>query len=293
MRSRFGWSKLAETIENHQQNGGIDPHQKTAASMLGLTVEQFLALPKDEQKKARQAAKAINFGYPGGLGVDKFVQYAKTSYGVDFKKTDAKEAKKKWLDTYPELRLHLEDRTQEAMEWQAGKPLPQLTWLQRKRLNDYLRQGEAGRKQANFSDNEVEYFWELLETVAYSKNDDKAIEDCERRKVTNAIRSLVQYRACTLTGRVRNNVKYTDGCNTPFQGVAADGAKLAMWNLLRRGVKVLAFIHDAFDCAVDPRLEKQQCQQIEKIMCESMKSVLGQGIPVATEGELSTCWSKA
>ena len=48
----------------------------------------------------------------------------------------------------------------------------------------------------------------------------------------------------TLTGRVRGRVGFTQARNTPFQGLAADGAKLALWALIRAGYRVVAFIHD-------------------------------------------------
>lgn len=60
-KARFGWSKLADVIEEHTKKGGIDPHQRTAAMILGLTPEEFLMLPTEQQEKGRQTAKAVNF----------------------------------------------------------------------------------------------------------------------------------------------------------------------------------------------------------------------------------------
>src|SRR5205823_1402686 len=48
----------------------------------------------------------------------------------------------------------------------------------------------------------------------------------------------------TLTGRVRAGVSYTQARNTPPQGLAADGAKRAVWRLLRAGFRVVGFVHD-------------------------------------------------
>lgn len=290
-RAVFGWSKLGEVIEEHTKRGGADPHQMMAASMLGITVEEFFKLDKKVQKKSRQSGKAVGFGYPGGLGVATFRVYAKSQYGADFTVKEAKEAKKKWLELYPEMKLHLEDKTHQAMEWQSGKKQARLGWVQKKRMSDFLRGDDKTR--AKFSEEETAMIWDRLGGLAYAKNDEQVIEDVENRKVTNRVRELIYYRACTLTGRIRNNVKFSDHANSVFQGLAADGAKLALWRLLRRGFRLLAFIHDAFDVAVDPRQAQQQCKQIEKIMVESMEFVLGQGIPVACEGELAECWSKA
>jgi hypothetical protein len=38
--------------------------------------------------------------------------------------------------------------------------------------------------------------------------------------------------------------RFTQSCNTPFSGLAADGAKLALWNLTHVGFRVVAFVHD-------------------------------------------------
>jgi len=286
-RALFGWSKLAEAVIEHTNGGPIDPHQRTAAAILGVSVEEFLKLPKDQQKKTRQAAKAVNFGRPGGLGDVKFRVYAKASYGVDFTVKEAKEAKKKWLALYPEIELYLGDKTEKAMKWQSGRKI-ELNWLRKKRLSDFLRSGN----KKNFTDGELAEFWELLTYLAEYKEDEQALADIAKQRITHRVINLLCYRACTLTGRVRNNVKYTDGANTPFQGVAADGAKLALWNLMRKGYNVLVFVHDSFAVAIDPRKSKQQTKAVEDIMCRSMEEVLGQGIPVAASGVLDTYWSK-
>ena len=47
---------------------------------------------------------------------------------------------------------------------------------------------------------------------------------------------LSRFHFCRLivehSGRVRGGVSYTRARNTPFSGLAADGAKLALWNLI-------------------------------------------------------------
>jgi hypothetical protein len=72
---RYGWSDLAEVIKN-----GVDPHAHTAAMMCGVPLEEFLSWKnreeevddcklRDRYQIARQAAKPINFGVPGGAWV--------------------------------------------------------------------------------------------------------------------------------------------------------------------------------------------------------------------------------
>jgi len=97
----FGESALAETI-----NAGRDPHKATGATILGLDYdtfdERFLAGDADA-KQARQLAKALNFGYPGGLGASTFVEYASATYGLDIDEEQARELKRTFVATYPEL----------------------------------------------------------------------------------------------------------------------------------------------------------------------------------------------
>ena len=48
----------------------------------------------------------------------------------------------------------------------------------------------------------------------------------------------------TPTGRLRANASYTARHNTIFQGLASDGAKLALWRVWRAGYRVVNFVHD-------------------------------------------------
>ena len=48
----------------------------------------------------------------------------------------------------------------------------------------------------------------------------------------------------TLTGRLRAKASFCARHNTVFQGLAADGAKLGLWNLWRAGFRIVNFIHD-------------------------------------------------
>jgi hypothetical protein len=61
----------------------------------------------------------------------------------------------------------------------------------------------------------------------------------------------------TLTGRLRANASYCARHNTVFQGLAADGAKLALWLLWRAGYRIVNFIHDEvlIEIPVDSRLD--------------------------------------
>lgn len=109
--SLFGESKLREAL-----NAGIDAHTQLAALILGMPYELALAEYKKDRKgrvyKPRQAAKAANFGYPGGAGYARWKEYARTNYGVDVPEDDpdapidAKRVKKFWKQAWPESELY-------------------------------------------------------------------------------------------------------------------------------------------------------------------------------------------
>jgi hypothetical protein len=67
----------------------------------------------------------------------------------------------------------------------------------------------------------------------------KQLESSAKKGNESLFKALFGRSVCTLTGRVRGKVGFTQACNTPFSGLAADGAKLAMWNLMQ----VYAFIN--------------------------------------------------
>ena len=107
----FGESKLSDTI-----NGGRDPHKATGASLLGLTYEAFDDLFRagdKDAKQSRQLAKALNFGYPGGLGAASFVDFAAATYGLDINEKQARELKRTFITTYPEMSLYWRRITKE------------------------------------------------------------------------------------------------------------------------------------------------------------------------------------
>jgi hypothetical protein len=100
----FGHSTMAEAI-----NAGLDPHLDMAATMLNIEYHEAVARKKagDPQiDEYRQLSKALNFGYPGGLGSAKFVEYARVGYGVILSETQAKRRKDEWYKKWPEMRLY-------------------------------------------------------------------------------------------------------------------------------------------------------------------------------------------
>lgn len=119
----FGKSALAEFFQK-DPNG--DPHTEFAADIIGISSDE--AKVRKSQKctgsladgralgkclhcevgDMRQMCKAFNFGFPGGMGADSMVSYARKAYGVIVQRSKAVEAKQKWLNRWPEMRLYFE-----------------------------------------------------------------------------------------------------------------------------------------------------------------------------------------
>jgi DNA polymerase I len=107
----FGQSRLAEVL-----NAGGDPHSAMACLIAGIPLEEGDRLlkeskgpnPSDRAKRfvdARQAAKPVNFGFPGGLGAKTLVEFARQSYGVIFTQAEAMAFREAWFVAWPEMRL--------------------------------------------------------------------------------------------------------------------------------------------------------------------------------------------
>lgn len=93
------------------------------------------------------------------------------------------------------------------------------------------------------------------------------------------------YSHCTLTGRVRANCTYTAYLNTHFQGLCADGLKLALYNLYKAGYSITTEIHDAIIVEVDRDKAEEVKANIEQIMIDSMKIVIPD-VRVSVEGRI-------
>lgn len=81
-------------------------------------------------KHYRTFAKPTGLGYPGGLGPDTFIDFARSPYGVIVNREQAVELRDIWRVTYPEAPMYLEyinercvDPTSEGLVDDDGKPL--------------------------------------------------------------------------------------------------------------------------------------------------------------------------
>lgn len=114
----LGTSRMAEKL-----NAGRDCHIELAHRFLGISYEEAVADyerdPKGKIYYPRQASKSGNFGFPGGLGIARFVDYARKNYKVVLFETpeeakengapiSATELKQFWFESWPEARLYFE-----------------------------------------------------------------------------------------------------------------------------------------------------------------------------------------
>ena len=95
----------------------------------------------------------------------------------------------------------------------------------------------------------------------------------------------------TRSGRLRANTTFCAEKNTPFQGMAADGAKLALWNLTKAGFKVVGFVHDEIICEVPINEVEFKKKQMEKIMVDSMQNIVPD-VKIGVESTISERYCK-
>ena len=242
---RFHFSEMSEAFkQTPEYPHGKDLHLVLAANILGMPYEEAEKHKKSrEVKDARQLAKAGNFGFPGGLGYNKFKEFAWKAYGLRLDDEASKKLKARWLQAYPEMRQHF---------------------------------AEAAGLTANGA-----------------------------RFTHKQLRS----------GRMRGGVGYCDGLNSSFQGLTADGAKLACWAVVKeswtgwtwderipedakgygpsplRGFRPNGFIHDEIIGESPTDKFRQHAQRLSEVMVEAMRWFLPD-VPVLADAHAMYRWFK-
>ncbi|MCZ7645672.1 MAG: DNA polymerase [Planctomycetota bacterium] len=296
---RFGRSKLAEVIRN-----GIDPHCFTAALITDTTLDEFMALEKAEParfKELRQKAKALNFGIPGGLGAKRLMEYAHDNFGVSLTQEEATDWRERLVcEVYPEIAQYLADRTMAALAWNLGTTEAELwnslghgisrpIWLSRC-VCKVLSGNETKANGEPYDTSFVDSIWAGLVRACRRPELHTALIT---RRAGGNLAALSYEVAVTPTGRLRAGATYTEARNTPFQGLASDGAKLAAFALVNAGYHLVGFVHDEFILELPKDLDHaQEAKRIEGIVCDAMAQAVNGMVPVSVEFALSTCWSK-
>lgn len=222
----FNFSRLAEAL-----NSGMDPHLEMAARILGIDYDEALRRKKagDEAvDNARQTAKVANFGFPGGLGAARLVDFAKGTYGVELSESEAHQLKRVWLQSWPEF--------QRYFDWMG--------------------------------------------------------QICDQ--INPRIEQLY-------VGRFRGGVSFTEGCNSMFQGLAADAAKNAGFLVSKAcyvepssplyGSRIVNFVHDEIIIETPEENAHAAAMELARLMVEGA-IVLMPDVPPKVEPLLMRRWSK-
>jgi hypothetical protein len=299
----YGESRLARVIRQ-----GIDPHAYTAAMFAGLNMSSFMRLKRsnDPRKRKkfetlRQKAKAINFGIPGGLGPAALVDYARTAYGVEMTLEEAREFRERLVTVvYPELELFLADDAMGVLARNLGAT-EQDCWDRLDMRGDRsgavvggVRRVVAGER-ANaagrpYDSAYVAGVWDALNIL----NQDEELGPllASRQGSESLADRLFRSSVEVLSGRLRGGVGYAQERNTRFQGLAADGAKGALWALIKGGYRVAAFVHDEFVIELPEGADHAaEARSIEKILVREMEKLTGD-VPISCEYSLARRWSK-
>ena len=313
---KYGFSKMAEAIHL-----GADLHAVYAAHRKGIDLTKYerwdkktlMPLLGADAKKHRDRAKPVNFGFPGGLGAKSFVDFARTSYGVEMTVEEAQQEKDAWMERWSEAKLHLESDDLKRLT----KLFPHL-WANHPTAQNQNRPDELpwpvfifkgvlmGRKKTVkskrfFTSEEIDWAWngaaEIVPQLPHLSETQRTVwmtrvrERIPGQDLWSALTPRQRFVA-TLTGRLRGYPAYCAARKTVFQGLAADGAKLALYRLHSEKFEIINFIHDEVlvalaidaDCTVEAK-------RVETVMIEEMQLVTPD-IPVSCEYALMRHWHK-
>lgn len=78
----------------------------------------------------------------------------------------------------------------------------------------------------------------------------------------------------TITGRKREDCGYSAFLNTSFQGLAADGCKLAIYECMKAGLHMVIVLHDQIVIEADKNDAENVQKQLEECMIKGMAQVI-------------------
>lgn len=261
-------NRQSRLAERYIADPSFDPHAYMAVEMFNkergtsLSYDNAKAILGDKthaeykhMKHLRQQSKMANFGYAGGLGIQKFVQYA-AAQNVKFTEQEAKELKEQWLSVWFEMNEYFNLRSQ-----------------------DTKRAGELS---------------------------DRELEEEGKDYSSSVFNSIFKFGKAKRARFLRN---YTIACNTPFQGLAADGAKDAIIMVfeecffkkespLYRSIPIL-FVHDELCLETafpeDTPENRQKATAAALRLAELMELGMANhtpDVPAVAEPCLTTEWTK-
>ncbi len=309
LQGQFGLpSKMAKVI-----NKGKDLHRLVAARVAGKSESK---VTPDE----RQKAKPINFGKPGGMGNATLKTYAKGSYGIELTEEEVQALSDSWFELFPEMSDFLEndDLGLEVASYFNFTPMTYFDHTGSRRFLDHpenagratsphpilgamclkvLKEQEPRTKDGRpYYVEELDYFWSQIvanSDIVASKFQQPIQQRQPSVKLQRAVmRAVGGAPVFTLTGRLRAKASFCARHNTVFQGLAADGSKLGLWNLWRAGFRIVNFIHDEVLIEVPAKSNlAHQAEMIRHLLVSGMKAVVPD-VRVDVEYATSDRWYK-
>jgi DNA polymerase I-like protein with 3'-5' exonuclease and polymerase domains len=290
---KLGYSELGNAIRENQ-----DPHCSTAAKIAKAEYEDFVRRYRDgdaEAKAQRQAAKACNFGLPGGLGAQRLRELARANYHVELSAKEAEQLRDlflygvdpaigEWLelDRYVPLAHNLRGN---AVDLEAAIEPSLLIAVEK------IAGGVEVRKDGTpYAPAFIDAAWEFL----IENNHNPALTDrlSRREGGPELRRDLGNYPAVNFAGFARGRCAYCDRKNFPFQSLAALGAKVALWDLHVAGLTPAIFVHDEVVIEMPEESAKEKTiAKIESTLIAAMQRFT-RGLPVKVETTVAHEWSK-
>ena len=265
----LGFSYMRDTL--NEGDKPTDMHSKLAAKIKKVTYEEFM---KNKDKDARQKAKPINLGFPGGIGYDTMRHLMwrdgiKTRYQI-LEKASRKKDLYYYLTNLPseELRIKRTGKREYALVQDELVSLKRYIFELYPELKEFLK--ETHKKY-------------LTGEVRWKKNEFNEWEE----------EPMYRYEAY---GHVRDWCTYTALCNgLLMQTPSAIGAQRAMNKLIRTfwnepDIIPQAFIHD--ECVFEVKEDRKDLiEQAAYIMIEEMQSILST-VRISVEASLTDYWQK-
>lgn len=161
----LGFSTLAEW---YQRDPRFDPHAYLGAELIDTTYERFLERLRegDEQaSEARRLAKPGNFGFPVGMGVEKFVTYAR-GYGLELTEEQGHRIREGWRKAWPEGHLYLDKVIASKCAGGDGKAVITQLVSGRRRAGCWFTRAANTYFQGLIADGTKRFLWVLGQEIA-------------------------------------------------------------------------------------------------------------------------------
>ncbi len=278
----FGRSQMMETINATGDPGSL--HTALAAGMAGVSSEEMTGRIKSsiesvklEAKKYRQAAKALNFGLPGGMGAAKLV----------LSKRQRSEGETVCADgfTYPGIRFCVlllgAERcgVEKVTEWR-DRPTPPI-------CRACVQLVDSELKPAWFRQwPEIKEYFDWVKTRTLDEGGDGEFP-------------------CLGVDRVRGGLGFCDGANNGFQALGADAAKAALRAVTRDcygvgemgresplyGGRPIFFTHDEVFSELRRAMMSLAAKRKARLMVDAAR-VLVPDVTLVVEPALMRWWDK-